>query len=161
MSPFEDKFPIQINIFKNDENECLKLFNYSKNWDFWPSKELSDFLAKCKYLLMYAFSTIDLDWCGIALFKIEIDSADLIFIHVKAPWRKQAVASQLIQLAHIELLNRKVETVVLEVRAGNLAAQKFYKKHNYEYIARRNKYYADNLEDALIFRRSLSEIKLL
>ena len=84
-----------------------------------------------------------------------MDCADLIYIHVKEPWRKKAVASQLLEQAHLVLLNRKVESIVLEVRAGNLAAQKFYKKHNYEYITTRGKYYADNLEDALIYRRTL------
>lgn len=155
MSPFDHNFLVKIVRYKSDEFERLKLFEYSKNWGFWPTKELSDFLAKSEYLLLYAYSAKDSDWCGIALFKIEMDCADLIYIHVKESWRKKAVASQLLEQAHLELLNRKVESIVLEVRAGNLAAQKFYKKHNYEYIATRGKYYADNLEDAFIYRRTL------
>jgi ribosomal-protein-alanine N-acetyltransferase len=45
----------------------------------------------------------------------------------------------------------------LEVRAGNLAAQKMYANFGYEVVGRRTRYYKDNGEDALLLTLKLPE----
>jgi ribosomal-protein-alanine N-acetyltransferase len=41
-------------------------------------------------------------------------------------------------------------TAVLEVRAGNAAAQSLYRRNNFEFAGRRRNYYHDPVEDAVI-----------
>jgi ribosomal-protein-alanine N-acetyltransferase len=43
-----------------------------------------------------------------------------------------------------------VETISLEVRESNLAAQYLYREHGFAPVGRRRQYYTDNGEDALI-----------
>ena len=41
-------------------------------------------------------------------------------------------------------------SVLLEVRAGNEAAQNMYKRFGFEEVGRRERYYKDNNEDAIL-----------
>jgi ribosomal-protein-alanine N-acetyltransferase len=47
------------------------------------------------------------------------------------------------------------EAIFLEVRESNAAARAFYEKLGFEQMGRRKGYYADGLEDAIIYRRML------
>lgn len=50
-------------------------------------------------------------------------------------------------------LDDHLETVFLEVRESNLAAQALYRSCGFEVIGKRKSYYANPLEDAIIMRR--------
>ncbi len=71
---------------------------------------------------------------------------------VAAEFRRRGLGRQL--LAH--LLDRAaaqgLHSATLEVRAGNLAAQNLYKEFGFIEIARRERYYSDNREDAILMR---------
>lgn len=47
------------------------------------------------------------------------------------------------------------EKAILEVRASNLAALRFYERHNFEVSGRRKNYYSAPIEDALLLTASL------
>jgi ribosomal-protein-alanine N-acetyltransferase len=50
---------------------------------------------------------------------------------------------------------REAESIVLEVRASNAAARGLYEKCGFEVVGRRQSYYRDPDEDALIYRLKL------
>lgn len=49
----------------------------------------------------------------------------------------------------------QAEKALLEVRASNLAALNFYERHRFEVTARRPRYYAAPIEDALLLTAAL------
>ena len=69
--------------------------------------------------------------------------------------RKKGIGARLLN----ELLAQASETnslsVFLEVRESNFAARKLYDKAGFQPTGRRNSYYADPVEDALLYGRSL------
>jgi [ribosomal protein S18]-alanine N-acetyltransferase len=49
----------------------------------------------------------------------------------------------------------KCEAVFLEVRESNIAARRLYEQAGFQQTGRRKSYYANPLEDAVLYRRSL------
>lgn len=45
--------------------------------------------------------------------------------------------------------------VILEVRASNSAALRFYERHNFRIVGRRERYYSEPAEDALLLTANL------
>lgn len=83
--------------------------------------------------------------------------AELLKISVLKGKRRGGIASAL--LAHLvrHLAVHGVATLFLEVRADNLPALRFYRKHGFNEVGRRRGYYADPADDALIFSKDLLE----
>jgi ribosomal-protein-alanine N-acetyltransferase len=48
------------------------------------------------------------------------------------------------------------QAAILEVRAGNVAAQALYRRYGFEVVGRRRLYYREPPEDALLMRASLT-----
>jgi ribosomal-protein-alanine N-acetyltransferase len=93
-----------------------------------------------------------LGWCCGRWFGIE---AELLKITVLKGKRQSGIASAL--LAHLvrHFAVHGVVAVFLEVRAHNLPALQFYRKHGFNVIGQRLKYYIDPADDALIFSKNL------
>jgi len=64
--------------------------------------------------------------------------------------RGRGIAGELISVALADALSRGVVSAVLEVRAGNIAAQSLYRRHGFEIAGRRRDYYSRPTEDALV-----------
>ena len=88
---------------------------------------------------------------GYLILALNIDHADLEAIVVKKEHRNKHIATS--------LLNKTIEyckyigmnRIMLEVRESNDAAQALYKKHGFVDIWKRERYYTDNKEAALIY----------
>lgn len=93
-----------------------------------------------------------LGWCCSRWLDTE---AELLKITVRKGERRSGIASAL--LAHLvrHLAVHGVATLFLEVRADNLPALRFYRKHGFNEVGRRRGYYADPADDALIFSKNL------
>lgn len=79
-----------------------------------------------------------------------VDDVHIATIATHPDFRKQSIGKKL--LAHV-LRSAKEEgalTSFLEVREGNLAAQEMYRKFGYVESGRRENYYNDNGEDAIL-----------
>ncbi len=63
-----------------------------------------------------------------------------------------ALLAQALQWAH----TFQATQVILEVRASNLSALRFYASHNFEVVGRRPRYYTAPLEDALLLTAPLT-----
>ena len=73
---------------------------------------------------------------GYIIFKGMYDITDLIYIIVDTEYRRQKIASKL-----LEYLIEESEKILLEVRCDNDNAIKLYKNYNFKIINIRKKYY--------------------
>jgi ribosomal-protein-alanine N-acetyltransferase len=85
-----------------------------------------------------------------------VDELHLINLGVLPSHRRRGVAGAIFEalLAHPRAEGAAI--VTLEVRATNLAAQRFYQRNGFREIAMRPRYYPDTREDALIMLKSLT-----
>ena len=74
------------------------------------------------------------------------DEAHVLHMAVHPEFRKHGIGKQMMEFA----LSYPAKKWFLEVRSGNIPAQKLYEKYGFKVISRRKKYYQDNNEDALI-----------
>ena len=56
-------------------------------------------------------------------------------------------------------IQRKVDTIYLEVRESNISARSLYSKFGYNEIGIRKKYYAAPIEDAILMQKNLDVYK--
>ncbi len=89
--------------------------------------------------------------CGYVLLLVVGDVADVQRIAVRDGRRRRGVATRLLGACDLSGLER----VVLEVRADNDAARAFYRRHGFDEVARRRRYYADGT-DAVVLERVLT-----
>jgi ribosomal-protein-alanine acetyltransferase len=85
----------------------------------------------------------------------ENETGHITTIGVAPEHRRRGLAHKLLQHAEIALRNRNINTVMLEVRTGNIAAQNLYREFDYMTVQRLNKYY-NNGEDGFLMVKSLS-----
>jgi ribosomal-protein-alanine N-acetyltransferase len=65
-------------------------------------------------------------------------------------WRRRGVGELLLQGLIDAATELRVESLILEVRVSNLAAQHLYERYGFVVTARHQRYYTDNREDALV-----------
>ncbi len=78
------------------------------------------------------------------------DEAHIATIAVQPEWRGRGIAARLLCVALQALAAEGAVTAALEVRAGNEAALRLYRKFGFVEVGRRKGYYQDNGEDALL-----------
>lgn len=71
--------------------------------------------------------------------------------------RRRGVAAALLDDIFAEARIRGLDSVSLEVRVSNLAAQGLYRRHGFRLAGLRRRYYRDTGEDALLLVRSLGD----
>ena len=76
-------------------------------------------------------------------------------VGVMEVFRGQGIGSLLLGAAMSEATRRGGRVAILEVRAGNTAAQSFYRRHGFNVTGRRQKYYRNPTEDALVMCATL------
>ena len=82
-----------------------------------------------------------------------LGEADMMNLAVSPSFRRQGVASGLVEALIKHLKERDVHVLVLEVRASNEPAIRLYEKYGFVQVGRRPNYYAHPKEDALILRK--------
>jgi ribosomal-protein-alanine N-acetyltransferase len=78
-------------------------------------------------------------------------------VAVRPSFRRQGIGQELLQAVLAWGKKKQAGLAVLEVRAGNTAAQKLYRASGFEVVGRRRRYYKDPLEDALLMTVSLRQ----
>ena len=78
------------------------------------------------------------------------DDAELTGIAVDPAFPRRGIAGDLLCAAREALRGRRIDTIVLEVRASNAAAIVFYEKYGFTCIGRRRDFYTSPREDALV-----------
>jgi ribosomal-protein-alanine N-acetyltransferase len=85
-----------------------------------------------------------------------LDEAHIATIAVLPDFRQQGIGKLLLKTGMREAYAEDARVYHLEVRAGNLVAQKMYLDFGYTIVGRRLRYYKDNGEDALLMTLDLS-----
>lgn len=83
------------------------------------------------------------------LWKI-VDEAHIATLATHPDFRRRRIAEQLLVTALTNAYAEGARSALLEVRAGNEAAQTLYRKFGFEEVGRRERYYKDNNEDAVL-----------
>lgn len=79
-----------------------------------------------------------------------MDEAHIATIAVHPAHRQRGIAKRLLAEMLKAAIERGARLATLEVREGNLAAQRLYRRFGFENVGRRPRYYMDNQEDAII-----------
>ena len=84
---------------------------------------------------------------------LSADHFDLLAIAVDKKFRRQNIATHLLDKLFNLCSELKVTNIFLEVRQNNLSAISFYEKACFEKISTRKNYYTDTNEDAYIYKK--------
>lgn len=79
-----------------------------------------------------------------------LDEAHIGTLAVKPGYRLRGISQYLLTGALLECIRRGSKQAMLEVRAGNEAAQQLYQKFGFEQVGLRRDYYKDTHEDAVL-----------
>lgn len=136
-----DVLRLNVRCFRNGDNYTKHTFSYLLNEPLTLSYRV---VTQKDEIVGFAFVMAN-----------EKNSAHLTTIGVAPEHRRRGIAVRL--LDHIEqaLMNRKIRTVLLEVRVGNTEAQTLYRKSGYTVVQRIGKYYT-NGEDCFLMMKALN-----
>jgi len=98
------------------------------------------------------------DDCGIvgyAILGTSIDEGQILSIAVVSTARRSGIADLLMYTMTAHAKELELKSIFLEVRKSNEPAQELYKKHDFEFVSYRKKYYTDPDEDAVVLKRDL------
>lgn len=87
---------------------------------------------------------------GMLVLWMIVDEAHIATLATHPDFRRQGIAKRLLVAALKNAYAEGARTALLEVRAGNDAAQTMYRKFGFEVVGRRERYYKDNNEDAVL-----------
>ena len=100
----------------------------------------------------YFFVEVDKTAIGFLAIQQLVGELEITNIAVKKAHQGEGWGSQLLaHLDHVEF------PIFLEVRASNTSAQALYQKFGFEVIGKRQRYYHEPVEDAIIMKREGSE----
>ena len=83
------------------------------------------------------------------------NEAHLVNMAVHPAFRRNGLGSRLLKYILEKAQNQGLNTITLEVRRFNLAAQKFYESFDFKKVAIRPGYYVETGEDALVYWKKM------
>ena len=123
--------------------------------DFWTEGQLlSEIESEYGCILVKYDDNVPL---GYSIWHMAGDQAELYRIGTDPDKRGKGYADTLVESGIAWAKAQEAESVFLEVRAGNVPAISHYKKHGFENIGIRKKYYTNPAEDAVIMVRKVTE----
>jgi ribosomal-protein-alanine acetyltransferase len=81
---------------------------------------------------------------------------EILNFAVESDWRRRGIGAKLLGAALEWAQTFQATQAILEVRASNVAALRFYERHKFEVVGRRPRYYTAPVEDALLLTATLS-----
>ena len=89
--------------------------------------------------------------CG----RVMVDEAEILKLSVAQSERRKGVGRQLLDFVVKFYSEKGVKNCFLELRASNTAARNLYEKEGFSIIGKRNNYYIEPAEDAIIMKRKI------
>jgi ribosomal-protein-alanine N-acetyltransferase len=144
--------PVRVSPMTVDhlsEVYAIEIASYPRPW---PFKCFMDELTRNKfarYLVAVDNTGAVRGYAGLWMIH---DEGHITNIAVDPEWRRRKIAEQI--LVHIidQARKRELNSMFLEVRRYNVGAQMLYTRYKFEPISVRERYYADNEEDAIVLR---------
>lgn len=96
---------------------------------------------------------------GYAGVLVVVDEGYITNVAVRPEYRRQGVASQLLDVFRRFAEGSRLAFLTLEVRASNRAARSLYAKHGYAEVGCRKNYYEHPREDAIIMTKEFTRWK--
>ena len=128
------------------------LIEYGLEWR-WTAERVAASIRAANVNVLVARAPAQV--AGFAIMRYGDDDAHLDLLAVAPPYRRAGVGRRLLEWLEQCAIVAGIFTVTLEVRAGNEAAQLFYKAVGYRPLARLPGYY-QGVESALRMGRNLS-----
>lgn len=122
--------------------------------DAWGYQTIIELLAQDSIDLLVVYQSDKV--VGYCLYQVIFEQAEILRIGTHPDYQRQGIASQLFAKLNTELMSNKVEHLLLEVRADNVAAITLYEQQGLAVIHRRKGYYQiphHPAIDALIMQR--------
>lgn len=123
--------------------------------DAWSTQMISDTILLDNFLGYVAVDD-NQKVIGYVMLTYCLDEAEIDRIAVIDEYKRQGVATKLLNKTHEELRLKNVHKVYLEVRRSNESAQALYEKNGFTYVGVRPLYY-NGKEDALVMSKLLKE----
>lgn len=128
--------------------------------DAWTEQTLAEMLAQDSMHMLIVYKQEDKadnnKVIGYCLYQVIFEQAEILRIGTHPNYQRQGIASQLFATLNNELINNKVESLLLEVRADNVPALALYEQQGFVVIHKRKGYYQlphQPSVDALIMQR--------
>ena len=118
--------------------------------DFWNMDILKDELTS--ETSQFICAKLENKLVGFAGIKIILDEADIMNIAVKIDYRRQGIATLLLNHILTICKEKDIKTIHLEVNEENFSAISLYQKFGFEECGRRKQYY-DNKYDAILMKK--------
>jgi len=83
------------------------------------------------------------------------NEAHLVTFAIHPTFRRMGLGAKLLEHLLKDAQDQSLNTITLEVRHSNLAAQRFYERFGFKKIAIRPHYYSDTEEDAIVYWKKL------
>ncbi len=138
---------IVIEDMKLSDLENLKISDFD---DFWNIDILKDELtSETSQFICAKYENKIVGFAGI---KIVLDEADIMNIAVKEDYRRQGIATLLLNHILNICKEKGIKTINLEVNEENFSAISLYQKFGFKECGRRKQYY-DNKYDAILMKK--------
>lgn len=127
--------------------------------DAWTEQTLAEMLAQDSMHILIVYKPEEeagYKIVGYCLYQVVFEQAEILRIGTHPDYQRQGIASQLFATLNNELINNKVESLLLEVRADNAPALALYERQAFAVIHTRKNYYQlphQPSVDALILQR--------
>ncbi|WP_201575591.1 ribosomal protein S18-alanine N-acetyltransferase [Psychrobacter immobilis] len=122
--------------------------------DAWGYQTIIELLAQDSIDLLVVYQSDKV--VGYCLYQVVFEQAEILRIGTHPAYQRQGIASQFFAKLNAELMSNQVESLLLEVRADNVAAITLYEQQGLAVIHRRKGYYQiphHPAIDALIMQR--------
>jgi ribosomal-protein-alanine N-acetyltransferase len=122
----------------------------------WPERSYRFELTQNPAAELFVAEMHDADVVGFLGYWLIADEVHISTFAVEPDHREQGIGERLLVRALIKARGKGADVATLEVRESNRAAIELYQKLGFESAGRRNGYYRDNGEDAILM--SLDEL---
>lgn len=138
-----------------DAKAVAEILRRSPEAVFWPESSVREALS-WKGILGLA-SEWGREVAGFLIARQVGDEAEVLNLAVMPEGRRKGEGGALLRTSVVEFRKRGVNRVFVEVRESNIAGITFYKNHNFFSAGRREGYYRDPVEAAIVMEIRLSE----
>jgi ribosomal-protein-alanine N-acetyltransferase len=139
-----------------EESELKQLENLEQicfTDDSWSLENFRAEFSMNPYAAIYVF-TVDGEIAGYADLWIKYEKAEIANIAVLPEFRKSGIGAKLLQFCIERAEEEHCENMTLEVRQGNIPAEKLYEKYGFTYAGIR-KHYCANGDNAAVMIKLL------